>query len=68
MPVARLIWFASMPIMAILGALMLLLSVDASAPMFGLYLSVGAWLLVLAFIAFPYITYKQWAARRSDKL
>jgi membrane protein implicated in regulation of membrane protease activity len=60
----RIIWFALMPVMALIGGVMLLLSAYASAPMFGLYLSIGAWLLVLSFIALPYITYRQWAATR----
>ena len=64
MPKSRLLILGLIPVLAVIGAGMLLLSAGASAPLFGLYLSIAAWLLVLAFAVLPYLIYRGWLARR----
>ena len=64
MSVSKIILLAAIPVLALIGGLMLLLSRAASAPLFGLYLSIGAWMLVIAFAALPYLIYRQWLMRR----
>lgn len=65
MPARRIMAWA-IPILALIGGLLLLLSRTASMPLFGLYLSIAAWLLVLAFAVLPYLIYRQWQMRRGD--
>ena len=67
MPVTQVILYAAIPVLALIGGLMMLLSVSASAPLFGLYLSIGAWMLMLAFAVLPYLIYRQWRAQRRDR-
>ena len=66
MSATQIILYAAIPALAMVGALMLVLSMAASAPLFGLYLSVGAWMLMLAFAVLPYLLYRQWRAGRHD--
>jgi hypothetical protein len=66
MSVARIVLYAAIPVLTLIGGLMLLLSMGASAPLFGLYLSIGAWVLMLGFAALPYLFYRQWQARQRD--
>ena len=67
MPVTQVILYAAIPVLALVGGLMMLLSMGASAPLFGLYLSIGAWMLMLAFAVLPYLIYRQWRAQRRDR-
>jgi len=60
---ARQIMIWAIPPFAAIGALMLVLSRKANVPLFGLYLSIAAWLLMLAFAVLPYLIYKQWQSR-----
>ncbi|HXZ68782.1 MAG TPA: hypothetical protein VEH07_09355 [Alphaproteobacteria bacterium] len=62
----RIMLYSAIPLFALLGGLMLALSMGASAPLFGLYLSIGAWMLVLAFAVLPYLLYRRWRAGRGD--
>ena len=66
MPVTPVILYAAIAALALVGGLMMLLSMGASAPLFGLYLSIGAWTLVLAFAVMPYLIYRRWLADRED--
>jgi len=66
MSISRVILCAAIPVLALIGGLMLLLSTGAPAPQFGLYLSIGAWMLVLALGALPYLVYRQWRAPHDD--
>ena len=61
------ILIALIPIKAAVGIVMLLLSVKASPPMFGLYLSIAAWLLVISLIVLPYLMVKRWLAAREPE-
>ena len=56
----------AIPLLALAGGLMLLLSADANVPLFGLYLSIAAWLLIMAFTVLPYLLYRQWQMRQRD--
>ncbi|MFZ1988688.1 MAG: hypothetical protein WAW96_02855 [Alphaproteobacteria bacterium] len=66
MSVTQIVLYAGIPALAMIGGLMLVMSMGASAPLFGLYLSLGAWMLVLAFAVLPYLLYRQWRAGRRD--
>ena len=63
----RIMLYSAIPLFALLGGLMLALSMGASAPLFGLYLSIGAWMLVLAFAVLPYLLYRRWRSGRGDR-
>jgi hypothetical protein len=54
------ILIALIPVKAAVGVVMLLLSVKASPPMFGLYLSIAAWLLVISLVVLPFLIVKRW--------
>ena len=62
----RRIMLWSIPLLALAGGLMLILSAGANVPLFGLYLSLGAWLLVVGFAVLPYLLYRQWQSRQRD--
>jgi hypothetical protein len=64
---ARRIMLWAIPILALAGGLMLLLSRGANVPLFGLYLSIGAWMLVFAFAVLPYLLYRQWQIRQRER-
>ncbi len=64
---ARQVMLGAIPILALIGGLMLLLSKGAGVPLFGLYLSIGAWMLVLAFAVLPYLLYRQWQIRQRNR-
>jgi hypothetical protein len=66
MSVTRIVLYTTVPVLALIGGLMLLLSMDAPAPLFGLYLSIGAWMVMLALAALPYLIYRQWQIRQRD--
>ena len=66
MPTAQIILYTAIPALAVVGGFMLVLSMGASAPLFGLYLSIGAWMLVLSFAVLPYLLYRQWRAGQRD--